>query len=144
MLPVGKIVPEILLEADRIDSFVGECLLKPRCGILIRQIERQKGCRISIGIRDIPESNALAFAKDIFDSLFIFFLLSDNRIKLPQLGKAKGALKFVHAVIESQNRPTFKGPADIGVMVMAVIVVPLGTEVKIFIISEDHSPFARG
>jgi len=76
---------------------------------------------------------------------FLFFLLlADQIIQLAQLGETQSALQLVHPEVEPENGSSFQGAADLGIMVVAVVVIPFRPQIKFLVIGNHHAAFAGG
>ena len=142
MFPIRDIMPEIILIADRIQTLGAEGLLVILRRGLRGEIEGQKGGRIASGVGYLPELDPLNRPQRCLDRLFVFSLLGDNIIEFPQLGQTQRPLDLVHPVIEAEDGPAVERPVG-RLVIMAVIVVPIGTIGELLVVSQNHPAFTR-
>ncbi len=144
VLPVGDVVPEILFEADRVDAVRAEGFLEVLRRARIREVEGQERGRITFGVGQFPEFDAWDGAEHALDGLLVLLLFPDEPVELSKLGEPQGALEFVHPVVEAEDAPSLHGAADLGVVVVAVIVIPLGTVGQALAVRHHHAALAGG
>jgi len=106
-------------------------------------MERDEGARVALRVGNVPETDPGHCAQRFPDGGLVLALLGNDRVELSQLGKAQGPLKLVHAEIQAENGTALEGAAHLRVVVMAVVVIPLGAQVEIFVVRDDHPAFTR-
>ncbi len=103
------------------------------------QVEADKRCRIAVGIGNVAELDAGNTAQRFSDVGLVLALPGDDRVELAQLGEPQGPLELVHAEVESQDEPSLHGPRHVGVVVVAVVMVPVGTVIELFAVRDHHA-----
>jgi hypothetical protein len=144
MVPFTEVVPVIVEPVKAtIHPGCGQVFNRPAGSLQVGHEEREKGCRIPVGVRQLAEGDAVQGRHGILDDGLVAPLGFQDPVQFSQLGQPHGRIEFTDPVVGTDEQVVFGAPV-IADVVMPVVGMGMGGVVDRPVVGDHGTAFAAG